>query len=292
MSLLFLENKTLWSLAVFVIGLILTFVVTHYANDILTKFFSRVALSQPKLFTNMTIMKRLIILSVALVGVMATTFTAFPESLGILTSLFVAAGFASIVIGLAAQSSLSNVISGIINSVSQPFRISDAILFRDEFCYVEDMRLIHTIMRTWDNRRLVVPNSILQNEVIINYSMDDPSILVPINVQVSYESNLSEAMRLMVDAAKSHPNCLQEGDLPNAVVMELQDSGVLLRLLAKAKDQSTAFSMSRDLLLAIKEIFDANGIEIPYPRRQLVLGKELENKIFNIEYRNSRSSMN
>jgi small-conductance mechanosensitive channel len=147
-------------------------------------------------------------------------------------------------------------------------------------------------MRTWDNRRLVVPNSILQNEVIINYSMDDPSILVPINVQVSYESDLSEAMRIMVDAAKSHPNCLQEAGIPNAVVMELQDSGVLLRLLTKAMDQSTAFSMSRDLLFSIKEMFDANGIEIPYPKRQLVLGKELEDKIFNIECKNSRPSMN
>ncbi len=90
-------------------------------------------LSQPKFITTFTIMRRLAVLCAIIIGVMATTFTAFPESLGIITSVFVAAGFASIVVGLAAQSSLSNIISGVINSVSQPFRIGDAVMFRNEF---------------------------------------------------------------------------------------------------------------------------------------------------------------
>jgi len=292
MQLLSSENGTLWSLAVFIAGLAITFIVAYYLDKILIKSFSQVAFSQPRLLTTTTIMRRLIVLSVAMVGVMASTFTAFPESLGAITSIFVAAGFASIVIGMAAQSSFSNVISGIINSVSQPFRISDAVMFRDEFCYIEDMRLIHTIMRTWDNRRLVVPNSILQNEVIINYSMFDPSVLVPINVQVSYESDISKAMQIMTDIARNHPECQPVGDLPNAVVMQFQDSGILLRLLSRAKDQSTAFSMARDLLLSIKMEFDARGIEIPYPKRQLVLGKDLSDRLSEFKNRDSRSSMN
>jgi len=292
MQLLTSENGTLWSLAVFIAGLAITFIVAYYLDKILIKSFNQVAFSQPRLLTTTTIMRRLVVLSIALVGTMASTFTAFPESLGAITSIFVAAGFASIVIGMAAQSSFSNVISGIINSVSQPFRISDAVMFRDEFCYIEDMRLIHTIMRTWDNRRLVVPNSILQNEVIINYSMSDPSVLVPINVQVSYESDLCKAMQIMTDIARYHPECWPVGDLPNAVVMEFQDSGVLLRLLSRAKDQSAAFSMARDLLLSIKMEFDAQGIEIPYPKRQLVLGKELSDRLSEFKGKDFRTSLN
>lgn len=283
MELPFLENEMLWSLAGFIAGLSITFIITFYLNKILIRSFSRMVLSQPKFITTLTIMRRLIVLSVALLGVMAATFTAFPESLGIITSIFVAAGFASIVVGLAAQSSLSNVISGIINSVAQPFRMGDAIMFRNEFCYIEDMRLIHTIMRTWDNRRLVVPNSILQNEVLINYSMNDPSVLVPVPVQVSYESDLSKAMQIMTEVARSHPDCLPSGDLPNTVVMEFQDSGILLRLLSRAKDQSAAFSMTRDLLLKIKNEFDEQGIEIPYPKRQLILGKEFSAMLSKLE---------
>jgi small conductance mechanosensitive channel len=292
MELLFLEYGLLWSLLGFVAGLVITFILAHYLNKILKRSFSSVVLSQPKFITTLTIMRRLIVLAVILLGVMATTFTAFPKSLGIITSIFVAAGFTSIVVGLAAQSSLSNVISGIINSVSQPFRIGDAVNFRNEFCYIEDMRLIHTIMRTWDNRRLVVPNSILQNEVIINYSMNDPSVLVPMQVQVSYESNISKAMQIMTDAARSHPDCIPSGDLPNTVVMELQDSGILLRLLSMAKDQSTAFDMTRDLLLEIKKDFDEQGIEIPYPKRQVVFGKEVSDKLSRLEEMWRSFSMN
>jgi small-conductance mechanosensitive channel len=286
------ENGILWSLAVFIAGLAITFIVAYYLDKILMKSLGQVAFSQPKLLTMTTIMRRMAVLSVALVGVMASTFTAFPESMGVITSIFIAAGFASIVIGMAAQSSFSNVISGIINSISQPFRISDAVMFRDEFCYIEDMRLIHTIMRTWDNRRLVVPNSILQNEVIINYSMSDPSVLVPINIRVSYESDLSKAMQIMTDIARNHPECQPIGDIPNAVVMEFQDSGVLLRLLSRAKDQSIAFSMARDILLSIKMEFDAQNIEIPYPKRQLVLGRELQDRLIEFKCRDPNSSMN
>jgi small conductance mechanosensitive channel len=289
MQLLFLDNGTIWSLTVFISGLAITFVITYYLNQILVRSFNSMALSQPKFITTLTIMRRLIVLSVVLVGMMAATFTAFPKFLGIVTSLFVAAGFASIVIGLAAQSSLSNVISGIINSVSQPFRIGDAIMFRNEFCYIEDMRLIHTIMRTWDNRRLVVSNSTLQNEVIINYSMNDPSVLVPVLVQVSYESDLSKAMQIMTEVGKNHPECLPAGDLPNTVVMEFQDSGILLRLLSRARDQSTAFSMSRDLLFNIKKDFDAQGIEIPYPKCQLIIGKDLLEKFSEKEEKHATS---
>ena len=87
----------------------------------------------------------------------------------------------------------------------------------------------------------------------------------------------------MVDVAKKHPDCLPIGDLPNAVLMEFADSGILLRLLSRAKDQPTAFMMARDLLLQIKKEFDANGIEIPYPRRYLVMDKKVEEKMSKIE---------
>jgi len=291
MQLPFPENETIWVLMVFIAGLAITLVIAYYLNHILRRSFDRIAITQPKLLTTLTILRRLIVLSAVIIGVMASTFTAFPESLGIITSIFVAAGFASIIVGLAAQSSLSNVISGIINSVSHPFSIGDAVMFRNEFCYVEDTRLIHTIMRTWDNRRLVVPNSILQNEVIINYSMNDPSVLVPVLVQVSYESDLSLAMRIMNEIARSHPNCLPLGDLPNTVVMEFQDSGILLRLLSRARDQSTAFSMTRDLLFRIKERFDEEGIEIPYPKRELILGDDLKKEFSGMDGKGHSDSM-
>ncbi|HUI39761.1 MAG TPA: mechanosensitive ion channel family protein, partial [Methanothrix sp.] len=177
----------------------------------------------------------------------------------------------------------------IVTSVSQPFSIGDAITFRDEFCFVEDIRLIHTVLQTWDNRRMVVPNSVLQNEVIINYSMKDTSVLVPVFVDVSYESDIAKAMQIMTALAARHPDYLPVEGLPSTVVMDLGDSGIKLRLLSRTKDQSTAFSMTRDLLLQIKKEFDANGVEIPYPRVHLVLEKELREKILKYKWDEDRS---
>ncbi|MEM2735773.1 MAG: mechanosensitive ion channel family protein, partial [Candidatus Bathyarchaeia archaeon] len=71
-------------------------------------------------------------------------------------------------------------------------------------------------------------------------------------------------------------DCMPTDDLPSVVVMDYGESGINLRLLSRAKDQPTAFKMARDLLYQIKKEFDANGIEIPYPRRHLILGREAE----------------
>ena len=267
------------SLAVFITGLAVTFIIVYLVNRALAKYFHRLAVRVPHLLTTYAFLRRLAVSIIALIGVMAATFTAFPEAQGAVASIFVAAGFTSIVIGLAAQSSLSNIISGMLVSLSQPFRIGDAIYFRNDFCFVEDVRLMHTVLRTWDNRRLVVPNSIFQSEVIINYSVEDPTMMVPVYVQVSYESDLEKAMRIMVDVARRHPDCLPAENIPNAVVMEFQDSGILLRLLSRAKDQPTAWRMARDLLLEIKKEFDRQGIEIPYPRRYLVAERELKEQM-------------
>ncbi|RLI29472.1 MAG: hypothetical protein DRO46_02470 [Candidatus Hecatellales archaeon] len=274
-----LSSELFWAVATFISGLAITFAIVYLVNSVLARYFGRLAERNARLLTTFAFLRRLVISVIALIGVMSATFTAFPEAQGAIASIFVAAGFASIVIGLAAQSSLSNIIAGVVASISQPFRIGDAIRFREDFCFVEDMKLMHTVLRTWDNRRLVVPNSTLQNEVIINYSVEDPTMLVPIYVQVSYESDLEKAMRLMVEAARRHPDCLPTNGIPSAVVMEFQDSGILLRLLSRAKDQPTAWRMARDLHLEIKKEFDRHGVEIPYPRRYLVAGKELQQQL-------------
>ena len=200
----FLTEEFFNSIIIFIVGLTVTFVVAYFLNKAVAKAFQAIIQKQPKLETTYRFARRLAVSVVVLIGLAASIFTAFPEAGGVVASIFVAAGFASIVVGLAAQSSLSNIISGVIVSVSQPIRIGDAIMFRGDFCFVEDIRLMHTVLRTWDNRRLIVPNSVLQSEVITNYTSEDPTMLVPVFVQVSYESDLEKAMQIMVDVAKKH----------------------------------------------------------------------------------------
>jgi small-conductance mechanosensitive channel len=254
----------------------LTYLSVYILNVIIKRYLHSYVAKEPRLETIYAFIRRLALAAIALIGISAATFSAFPAMGGLIASIFIAAGFTSMVVGLAAQSSLSNIISGMVIATSQPFRIGEAISFRDEFCFVEDIKLVHTTLRTWDNRRLVVPNSLFLSEVIANYSAEDPTMLVPVSVQIGYESDLDRAMEIMREVALKHPDCMPTGDIPSVVVMGYGESGINLRLLSRAKDQPTAFKMARDLLYRIKKEFDANGIEIPYPRRHLVLGKEAE----------------
>jgi len=285
-------QENLQSLIIFLSGIIITFIIARMVRNFLTKHTHKKIQEEPKLKTTYIFIGRVVVAAITLLGVASTTFTAFPGTRGLVSSLFVAAGFASIVIGLAAQSTLSNIISGALIATTQPFRIGDTVMFRNELCNVEDMKLTYTTLRIWDNRRLMIPNSIFQNEVVVNYTAIDPAKLVPIPVQISYESDLEKASFIMIDIAKKHPYFLPAKDLPKVHLMEFAASGINMRLLTKAKNQDRAFEMSKEILRQIKKEFDANSIEIPYPRMQIVPDKKLEEQIQriadNIETMNSK----
>lgn len=272
-------QENLQSLIIFVSGIFLTFIIARIVHNFLAKHTHKKILEEPRLKTTYLFIGRVVVAAITLLGIASTTFTAFPETRGVAASLFVAAGFASIVIGLAAQSTLSNIISGALIATTQPFRIGDTVMFRNELCNVEDMKLTYTTLCTWDNRRLMIPNSIFQSEVVVNYTAIDPTKLVPIPVKISYGSDLEKARQIMIDIAKRNPDFLPAVDLPKAYITGFAASGINLRLLTRARDQDTAFEMSKEILWQIKKEFDANGIEIPYPRMQIVSDKRFEEQI-------------
>ena len=261
-----------WRVVNLVSGILVVYVVAA-AIDLTLHHMVRESEGDRSFVTAATFLRRALVLFVGLLGLLAVLLVTFPEALGIAASSLIAAGFASIVIGLAAQSTLSNLISGLMIALARPFRIGDAVMFRNEFCFVEDVRLFHSILRTWDNKRLVVPNSIFQNEVVVNYSIEDPTMLVPVFVDITYESDVDKAIEILKELGEKHPLAIPTPGLPAVNVVELGENGVRLRLLVKAKDQPTAFQLSRELLYQIKKEFERHGIEIPYPRRYVILAE-------------------
>ncbi|MBE0523557.1 MAG: mechanosensitive ion channel [Methanosarcinales archaeon] len=83
---------------------------------------------------------------------------------------------------MAAQNALGNIISGISLAIFQPFRVGDSVTIHKEYGMVTDLGLRHTVITTWDNRRLLIPNSIISDEAIINWSIEDPTIIWPVNI--------------------------------------------------------------------------------------------------------------
>lgn len=261
----------LWALIGFGAGLLVTYLAVHVLNIVVERYLGARAHQQPGLETIYRFLRRVLLLVVALGGVAVSTYANFPGAAGAATSLILAAGFLSIVVGLAAQSTLANVIAGAMVSLAQPFKIGDAVTFNGEWCVVEDIRLTFTVLRTWDLRRLMVPNALFQSNVVVNYSAVDPTMLVIVPMQISYESDVDRARQIMAEEAQRHPAFLRLGELPVTHVMEYQDSGVLVRLLSAAKDQPTAFQVEKDLLYSIRKRFSEVGIEIPYPTRRVLL---------------------
>lgn len=259
-----------FQVASFVSGIIITYMLAYIVNLIITRYQNAISGKQPQIHTTVTFGRRVLIGVIALVGAAASAFTAFPAASGAIASLFVAAGFSSIVIGLAAQSSLSNLIAGGVVSLSQPFRIGDAIIFNSEYCYVEDIRLVFTILKTWDGRRLMVPNDMFLKTVVVNYNAVEETKLAVIYIQITLESDLDKAMDIMKKEISSHPLFYPAEGSPSVLVMAFTDYGVQLRALGRAKNQNDNWTLEKESLYNIKKAFDKNGIKIAVPRREVV----------------------
>lgn len=194
-------------------------------------------------------------------------------------SLLASAGVLAIVIGFATQKTLSNVISGIFLALYEPFRIGDKIQIFGQFGEIEDLTLRHTIIRTWDNRRIMVPNSKIDEQEITNFSIKDEMVLWTINMGISYDSDIDKAKKIMVEEAKKHTDNLgkkEKDKQPFVRVTECGDFSVNLRLYFWCEDAWTAWKMGFDLVESTKKEFDKRGIEIPFPYRTIVYKKDLE----------------
>lgn len=276
--------STTYSAIGLVFGYIVTYLVAYVVNMLLSRYLGTLPNKEKGLLTILLFVRRLVVWAVVLIGVAVSTFAAFPRAGVAVASLFVAAGFASIVIGLAAQSSLANIFAGIIISTAQPFKLNDALSYANEWAWVEDIKLTFTVLKTWDNRRLVVPNQLFLNSTLINYDLNDSTKLCIVYVTISYESDVDRAIQIMKDSARSHPDFLPSGNLPVVHLMDIGDanssssdanatSGIYLRLLSRAKDQPTNFQMSKDLLYTIRKEFTRAGIKFAYPKRSIVMDK-------------------
>lgn len=212
--------------------------------------------------------------TVALYVAAAVTYASLVPALQALLGTVVAsAGITAVVVGFAAKSTLANLVSGLTLAVYRPFRIGDLITLENETGTVEDITLRHTIVRTWENKRLVIPNEKIDSMSLINHSLVDPKLLLSVDVGISYDSDMDLARRLMLEVAAACPQALPDDQAPAPPfvrVMELADWSVNLRLFLWVPDMKAFHTARAHLLEAIKRSFDANGVEIPYPHRVVI----------------------
>jgi small-conductance mechanosensitive channel len=215
----------------------------------------------------------------------AAIISLIPKLKALAITLFAGAGIMVAILGLAAQQAFSNIVSGVFIVIFRPFRVGDVIKVGSlDIGTVEDITLRHTIINSFQNQRIIIPNSVVSAETVINSSISDPRICKWVEVGISYDSDADLAMKLMQEAALEHPECIdnrteqekQRGE-PKVLVRNIGfgESSINLRAYVWVKEPTIGFQVHSDLNRAIKKKFDENGIEIPFPYRTIVYKKDL-----------------
>ena len=218
----------------------------------------------------------------SLIWILAITliFYSIPQLRSLGLTLFAGAGIFAAILGFASQQAFSNIISGVFIVLFKPFRVDDMIRIGVEHVgKVEDITLRHTVIRNFENRRIIIPNSIISSETIINSSIVDDKVCVFLELGISYDSDVDTAIKIIQIQAQQHPDFLDNRTPEQieindpAVVVRLVgfgDSSVNLRAYIWTHSADTAFRLKCDLHQLVKAEFDRCGIEIPFPYRTIV----------------------
>ncbi|MFW6111933.1 MAG: mechanosensitive ion channel family protein [Candidatus Bipolaricaulota bacterium] len=182
------------------------------------------------------------------------------RSLGV--GLFASAGVVGLVLGLAAQNTLSNMIAGIVLSFSQPLRLGDAVIMDDDFGYVEEITLMQTFIRTWDNRRIIVPNDVLSNRIVQNWSIKDPKLLAATIIYLDYGADIDKIRGWIKEAVQESDYWNGEGE-PGVQVMDFTEKTIKVRALAWADDPPSAWNLRCEIREKLLDHFREEGLEFP-----------------------------
>jgi len=191
------------------------------------------------------------------------------QTLGIaLTSFIAVLGAASLAVGLAFQGSLSNFAGGVLILIFRPFNVGDFIDAAGTMGTVAEIRILYTVLNTIDNRRVVIPNGGLANTSVTNFSVN-PTRRIDLVFGAAYSADIDTVKRVLQQVVAGMEQILSE-PAPVIGVLEHGDSAIkyALRVWVKREDFLTTTLALNE---AVKKAFDAEGIEIPFPQRDVHL---------------------
>ncbi len=185
-----------------------------------------------------------------------------------LTGLLVAGGFAGLVVGLASQQAVSNLVSGLFLVFEQPLRPGDPVSIDGIGGVVVDVGLLSTRIRTWDGYIVRMPNSKVFNTDITNFQRTKAR-RVEFEIGISYGSSIEKAVEAIMAMMDDHPFCLVNPG-PQVFVDRYADSAVVLKVRCWAPPQ-VWFSTKIELQTRVKKVLEDAGVEIPFPQLDLHL---------------------
>lgn len=205
--------------------------------------------------------------SITYIALLAFVIVAALGQLGIQTTSFIAIlGAAGLAIGLALQGSLANFAAGFLMIIFRPFKVGDYIEGAGTSGVVDTIQIFTTTLRTPDNKTVIIPNAKLAGDNIVNYSAQETR-RVDMTFGVSYDSDLSKVKAVLNDIVSKDERVLPD-PAPQVAVAELADSSInlIVRVWTKTGDY---WGVNLDTTEAVKNRFDAEGISMPFPQRDV-----------------------
>lgn len=265
-----------------IIIILLILITAMVISRILTR------LMKKRNFRNLPIwlkVKKYMIITITIYGIL----TLFIPAKTILDPLLASGGIVAVVVGLAAQETVGNLISGFMIVTFRPFHIGDLIRVNNgEYVgTVVEITIRHTIIETFENTRVIIPNSQMNTSVLENISDIGTAKADFLYVSVSYDTDLEQAIRVLQETVAAHPDYVdprseeekqQGADQVVVRVTDFKDSGIELRATIYSNDNGTCFTMLSDLRIAVKKRFDQEGIEMPYPKQDLYIKEMIKNE--------------
>ncbi len=197
------------------------------------------------------------------------------STVGIAMASFIAViGALAFALGMALQGSLANFASGVLILILKPFRVGDYITTAGEGGTVKEIQVFYTLLDTPDNTRVIVPNSILSNSSMVNYSYN-PTRRVDFTFGVGYGDDIDRVKEILAGIAGSQAGVFEDPP-PQVVMGEHGESAVIfyLRMWCAKENYWTIYF---EVLEKVKKAFDREGINIPYPQRDIhLVGSENE----------------
>ncbi|HJV25225.1 MAG TPA: mechanosensitive ion channel domain-containing protein [Aromatoleum sp.] len=215
---------------------------------------------------------RLVLLRVAKALLLVVAVLVALPMVGInLTTLSVFGGALGVGLGFGLQKIAANYVSGFIILLDRSLRIGNLITVGNERGVVTQINTRYTVLRAGNGVESLVPNETLVGSVVQNETYTDTRISVPINFQVGYSTDLERALVILVEAAKAQPRVLPD-PTPKAFVVSFGDNGIDLRLSVWVSDpQEGTLGVISEINLTVWRSFRREGIEIPFPQREVRL---------------------
>jgi small-conductance mechanosensitive channel len=270
------ELKRLFSDAYFVLALIMGTRITWRLVDLADGWYRQRLAEEERLDSLDAVLTLMVRLGRAVVGVVALSILLTHFGVNI-TAFAAALAVGGLALALAAKDVIADAIEGFIILVDRPFRIGDRIEIQEVGTWgdVTEIGLRTTRIRTRDNRVVIVPNSVIGANQVINYSYPDPRYRIQTHVGVGYGADLEAARRIIIDTVRQ-----VEGVLPDkpvdALYIEMGDSARILRVRWWIESYVETRQMVDRVHTAMERALDEAGVEMPFPTQSINLRLEPE----------------